>query len=68
MSPLQPATVTETVTVTEPAPPEPPCSASGLRIALPDEELPAPVAETRRRVFYAAIACDYDALQGSIPT
>jgi hypothetical protein len=63
---------TTTVTVTQPvivtftdtAPPaETACSASGLRIALPDQELPAPVAETRRRIFEAAIACDYDALQ-----
>ena len=56
----QPVTVTETVAETAA---EAACSASGLRVALPDEELPAPVAETRRRIFEAAIACDYDTLQ-----
>ena len=60
----QPETVTEAVTVTEPSMPETACSTSGLRIVLPQEaDLPAAVAETRRRIFEAAIACDYDALQ-----
>lgn len=58
----QPVTVTETVT--EPVPPETACSTSGLRIVLPEEAgLPAAVAETRRRIVEAALACDYDALQ-----
>ena len=61
---VQPLTVTQTETVTEPAPPETACSTSGLRIVLPQEAvLPAAVAETRRRIFEAALACDYDALQ-----
>ena len=71
-----PATVTETVTETIPATTEPPattaepaagggeCSTSGLRIALTeDPALPAAVADTRRRIVDAAVACDYDALQ-----
>lgn len=60
----QPLTVTQTATVTEPAPPETACSTSGLRIVLPQEaDLPAAVAETRRRIFEASLACEYDALQ-----
>lgn len=59
----QPVTVTETVTETA-LPPESACSTSGLRIVLPEEaDLPAQVAGTRRRIFEAAVACDYDALQ-----
>ena len=52
------------VTFTDTAPPaETACSASGLRIARPEGKRPALVAKTRRRIFEAAIACDYDALQ-----
>ena len=71
-----PATVTETVTETLPATTEAPatteqpgsgggeCSTSGVRIVLPeDPALPAAVADTRKRIFDAAVACDYDALQ-----
>ncbi len=58
----RPETATEVITAAAPAS-RAPCSTSGLRIVLPDEELPAAVAETRRRVFEAAIACDYDSLQ-----
>ena len=62
-----PATVTETVTttatVTEPAEPEVECSTAGLRLMLPEQELPAVVADVRRRVFDAAVACDYETLE-----
>ncbi len=54
------ATVTTTETVTEP---EVECSTAGLRLTLPDQELPAAVAEVRRRVFDAAVACDYETLE-----
>ena len=63
----EPVTVTETETVTEtatvPAEPEPACSTAGLRLLLPDQELPPAVAEVRRRIFDAAVACDYDTLE-----
>jgi hypothetical protein len=67
----QPATVTvtETQTVieteTETATPEPEvdCSTAGLRTTLPDQDLPAPVAEVREEIFGAAIACDYNELE-----
>jgi hypothetical protein len=63
-----PETVTVTETVAEePATtetqPETECSTSGLRLTLPEQELPAAVAEVRQRVFDAAIACDYDTLE-----
>ena len=69
----QPVTVTETVAATQPeakpvetAPPEPtpepPCSTAGVRLTLPEQELPEPVAATRRQLFDAAVACDYSAL------
>jgi len=63
-----PATVTvtqaETTTVeTEPAEPEVECSTAGLRLNLPEQELPEPVAEVRQRVFDAAVACDYETLE-----
>lgn len=54
----QPVTVTVTETQAGAA-----CSASRLRIVLPDEQLPSAVADTRHRMFDAAIACDYGALQ-----
>ena len=58
-------TVTETVTPTETAPPAPEveCSTAGLRLSLPEQDLPAAVAETRQRVFDAAVACDYETLE-----
>ena len=63
-----PATVTETVretvTVTQPpAEPAAECSTSGLRLTLPEQDLPAPVADARQRIFGAAVACDYDTLE-----
>jgi hypothetical protein len=61
----QPVTVTETVTETETVTqePEPSCSTAGLRLTLPEQELPPAVADVRTRVFDAAVACDYDALE-----
>lgn len=58
-------TVTETVTRTETvvAEPEVACSTSGLRLTLPGQDLPPEVAEVRRRVFDAAVACDYETLE-----
>ena len=61
----QPVTVTETVTETEtvPAEPEAACSTSGLRLTLPEQELPPDVAAVRERIFGAAVACDYETLE-----
>lgn len=63
----QPATVTETVTETQPATtesePEVECSTAGLRLTLPKQDLPPAVADVRKRVFDAAVACDYDTLE-----
>jgi hypothetical protein len=63
----QPVTVTETTTVTEtetaPAEPEVRCSTAGLRLVLPEQDLPSEVADVRRRVFDAAVACDYETLE-----
>ncbi len=61
----QPVTVTETVTQTETVTEEPEvtCSTAGLRLTLPEQELPAEVADVRQRVFDAAVACDYDTLE-----
>ena len=58
-------TVTETVPVeTETqAEPEVECSTAGLRLTLPEQALPAAVADVRKRVFDAAVACDYDTLE-----
>ena len=39
------------------------CSMSGVRLTLPEQELPAAVADVRKRVFDAAVACDYDTLE-----
>ena len=39
------------------------CSTSALRLTLPEQELPAAVADVRKRVFDAAVACDYDTLE-----
>ena len=47
----------------EPPPPPPPCSTSGLKLTLPEQNLPAAVADVRKRVFEAAVACDYDTLE-----
>ena len=60
-----PVTVTETVTETETVSEEPEvtCSTAGLRLTLPEQELPAEVADVRKRVFDAAVACDYDTLE-----
>ena len=65
-----PVTVTETVTTTatvtvpaEPTQPEVECSTAALRLTLPEQELPAAVAEVRERVFAAAVACDYETLE-----
>jgi hypothetical protein len=56
-------TVTETLPPVTTAPPEQDCSTSGLRLTLPEQDLPAAVADVRRRVFDAAVACDYDTLE-----
>lgn len=59
-------TVTETETVTTPTTTESSgadCSAAGLELTLPEQELPPAVADVRRRVFAAATACDYDMLE-----
>jgi hypothetical protein len=58
-------TVTETKTVEaeEPAEPGVECSTAGLRLTLPDQELPQPVADVRERIFGAALACDYETLE-----
>lgn len=59
----QPVTETTTVTETAPGPPEVMCSTAGLRLTLPEQDLPPEVAEVRERIFAAAVACDYDALE-----
>ena len=63
-----PVTVTETATEMEtvtqpPAEPRADCSTSTLRLTLPEQDLPAAVAEVRQRIFDAAVACDYDTLE-----
>jgi hypothetical protein len=60
-----PVTVTETVTQTETVSGEPDvtCSTAGLRLTLPEQDIPAEVADVRERVFDAAVACDYDTLE-----
>ena len=63
----QPVTVTQTITETQPPPattgPEQTCSVSELHVVLSDQALPPAVAEVRQRIFDAALACDYDALE-----
>ena len=61
----QPETVTETVTTTAgPSSGSGDCSAADLSADLPDDSsLPAAVADTRREIAAAAVACDYDRLQ-----
>jgi hypothetical protein len=56
-------TQTETVETQEPSEPEPGCAAAELNRILPEEDLPQPVADVRQRVFDAALACDYEALE-----
>ena len=36
---------------------------SGVRLTLPEQDLPPAVADVRKRVFDAAVACDYDTLE-----
>ena len=67
-----PPEATGVFTVTE-APPTTPadttpegegaCSMSGVRLTLPEQDLPPAVADVRKRVFDAAVACDYDTLE-----
>ena len=67
------AATTDSLTITEPPPTTPPaettpededaCSMSGVRLTLPDQDLPPAVADVRTRVFDAAVACDYDTLE-----
>ncbi len=61
----QPVTVTETVAQTETVVDEPEvaCSTAGLRQTLPEQDLPPAVAEVRKRIFEAAVACDYETLE-----
>ncbi len=60
----EPATTeTETETTVTETEPEGECSTSGVRLTLPEQDLPAAVADVRKRVFDAAIACDYDTLE-----
>ena len=62
----EPVTVTQTVTETLPpatAAPESECSTSALRLTLSEQELPPAVADVRKRVFDATVACDYDTLE-----
>jgi hypothetical protein len=64
----EPVTVTQTVTETLPSATTAPeeeaeCSTSGLRLTLPEQELPPAVADVRERIFDAAVACDYDTLE-----
>ena len=58
-------TLTETITETETAlaEPEERCSATAAVLTLPAQDLPEPVAETRRQVFGAALDCDYERLE-----
>ena len=72
-------TTTEAVPETQPATTEPEtetetgtgtdggwaaaCSTAGLRLTLPEQDLPPAVADVRKRVFDAAVACDYDTLE-----
>lgn len=60
-------TVPQPVTTIPPATTVPPvvadCSAAGLPMPAEQEGLPAPVADARRAIAAAAIACDFDALE-----
>jgi hypothetical protein len=55
--------VTPPTTVPAPTTIAPDCSAAGLPMPAEQEGLPAPVAEARRAIATAAIACDYRALE-----
>lgn len=57
------STSTSVATTTTTAAPAETCSASGIRIQLVAQDLPAPIAATRRALFEAAVACDYDRLE-----
>jgi hypothetical protein len=57
------ATETETETETVTQAPEARCSATVGRLTLPEQDLPPAVADVRKRIFDAALACDYDLLQ-----
>ena len=61
----QPVTVTETSPRRRPSTQEPEveCSTAGLRLTLPEQDLPPAVADVRKRIFDAAVACDYDTLE-----
>jgi hypothetical protein len=62
----QPTAVTETSTETAAATtttPEVTCSTAGVRLTLPEQDLPEAVADVRERIFGAAVACDYDTLE-----
>jgi hypothetical protein len=39
-----------------------PCSARGLKLELPEQKLPAAVLDMRRRIFAAALNCDFGKL------
>lgn len=58
-------TVPQPVTTGPPATtvPFPDCSAAGLSMPTAQEGLPTPVADARRAIAAAAIACDFDALE-----
>ena len=56
-------TQTETVEPEEPAEPEVECSTAGLRPDLSEQDLPVAVMDVRKRVFAAAVACDYETLE-----
>ena len=69
---VPPTTTESSATITDPPPTTPAdttpagagaCSTEGLRLTLPEQELPAAVADVRKRVFDAAVACDYDTLE-----
>jgi hypothetical protein len=60
---IETVTTTTTETVAEPAEPEVECSTSGLRLTLPEQDLPPAVADVRERIFAAAVACDYATLE-----
>jgi hypothetical protein len=69
---IPPAATTDSFTITELPPTTPPdttpagegaCSMSGVKLTLPDQDLPPAVADVRKRVFDAAAACDYDTLE-----
>lgn len=55
-------TTAETETEATPEPSES-CSTAGVRLTLPEQELPEVVASVRQRIFAAAVACDYDEVQ-----